>query len=216
MADFTATRRNMVESQIRTNAVTQEVLLAALAEIPREKFVPEALRGVAYIDEDLPLKKGRYLMEPLVLAKLLQLAAITPDDVVLDIGCGTGYSAALLSKLANTVVALESDPELAARATAILSELSIDNVVVVTAPLAGGYAKQAPYDVIVFNGSVPRIPETIARQLADGGRLVAVVGEGVGQGTLMTRNRGILAQRPAFDAATPILPDFVQEPGFVF
>lgn len=216
MADFTATRRNMVESQIRTNAVTQEVLLAALAEIPREKFVPEALRGVAYIDEDLPLKKGRYLMEPLVLAKLLQLAAITPDDVVLDIGCGTGYSAALLSKLANTVVALESDPELAARATATLSELSIDNVVVVTAPLAGGYAKQAPYDVIVFNGSVPRIPETIARQLADGGRLVAVVGEGVGQGTLMTRNRGILAQRPAFDAATPILPDFVQEPGFVF
>ena len=216
MADFTATRRNMVESQIRTNAVTQEVLLAALAEIPREKFVPEALRGVAYIDEDLPLKKGRYLMEPLVLAKLLQLAAITPDDVVLDIGCGTGYSAALLSKLANTVVALESDPELAARATATLSELSIDNVVVVTAPLAGGYAKQAPYDVIVFNGSVPRIPETIARQLADGGRLVAVVGEGVGQGTLMTRNRGILAQRPVFDAATPILPDFVQEPGFVF
>lgn len=216
MADFTATRRNMVESQIRTNAVTHEVLLAALAEIPREKFVPEALRGVAYIDEDLPLKKGRYLMEPLVLAKLLQLAAITPDDVVLDIGCGTGYSAALLSKLANTVVALESDPELAARATATLSELSIDNVVVVTAPLAGGYAKQAPYDVIVFNGSVPRIPETIARQLADGGRLVAVVGEGVGQGTLMTRNRGILAQRPVFDAATPILPDFVQEPGFVF
>lgn len=216
MADFTAARRNMVESQIRTNAVTQEVLLTALAEIPREKFVPEALRGVAYIDEDLPLKKGRYLMEPLVLAKLLQLAAITPDDVVLDIGCGTGYSAALLSKLANTVVALESDPELAARATATLSELSIDNVVIVTAPLAGGYAKQAPYDVIVFNGSVPRIPETIARQLADGGRLVAVVGEGVGQGILMTRNRGILAQRPAFDAATPILPDFVQEPGFVF
>ncbi|MFZ0694426.1 MAG: protein-L-isoaspartate O-methyltransferase [Alphaproteobacteria bacterium] len=216
MADFTAARRNMVESQIRTNAVTQEVLLAALAEIPREIFVPEALRGVAYIDEDLPLKKGRYLMEPLVLAKLLQLAAITPDDVVLDIGCGTGYSAALLSKLANTVVALESDPELAARAMATLSELSIDNVVVVTAPLAGGYAKQAPYDVIVFNGSVPRIPETIARQLADGGRLVAVVGEGVGQGTLMTRNRGILAQRPVFDAATPILPDFVQEPGFVF
>ena len=216
MADFTATRRNMVESQIRTNAVTHEVLLAALAEIPREKFVPEALRGVAYIDEDLPLKKGRYLMEPLVLAKLLQLAAITPDDVVLDIGCGTGYSAALLSKLANTVVALESDPELAARATATLSELSIDNVVVVTAPLAGGYAKQAPYEVIVFNGSVPRIPETIARQLADGGRLVAVVGEGVGQGTLMPRNRGILAQRPVFDAATPILPDFVQEPGFVF
>ena len=198
MADFTAARRNMVESQIRTNAVTQEVLLTALAEIPREKFVPEALRGVAYIDEDLPLKKGRYLMEPLVLAKLLQLAAITPDDVVLDIGCGTGYSAALLSKLANTVVALESDPELAARATATLSELSIDNVVIVTAPLAGGYAKQATYDVIVFNGSVPRIPETIARQLADGGRLVAVVGEGVGQGTLMTRNRGILAQRPVF------------------
>lgn len=216
MADFAAARRNMVESQIRTNAVTDPALLAALGAIPREKFVPEALRGVAYIDEDLPLKKGRYLMEPMVLAKLLQLAAITPDDVVLDIGCGTGYSAAVISKLANTLVALESDSELAARATATLSDLGIDNVVVVVAPLAGGYAKQAPYDVIIFNGAVPRIPEAIARQLADGGRLVAVVGEGVGRGTLMTRNRGILAHRPVFDAATPILPDFTPEQGFVF
>jgi len=216
MLDFAAVRRNMVEHQIRTNEVTDESLLAALAEVPRERFVPESLRGVAYIDEDLPLKKGRFLMEPMVFARLLQLAQVSPSDMVLDIGCTTGYSTAVLARLANTVVALESDPELAAAATATLAELGYDNTVVVTAPLAAGYAKQAPYDVIVFGGAVPRVPEKISRQLAEGGRLVAVVGDGVGRGTLMTRTRGIAASRPVFDAATPVLPDFAIEQGFVF
>jgi protein-L-isoaspartate(D-aspartate) O-methyltransferase len=216
MFEFSTARRNMVESQIRTNEVTDEALLAALGAVPRERFVPDTLRGVAYIDEDLPLKKGRYLMEPMVFARLLQLAAIKPSDMVLDIGCGTGYSTAILSRLANTVVALESDPELAALATATLSELGIDNAVVVTGPLAEGCAKQGPYDVIVFNGSVPSVPDKISRQLAEGGRLVAVVGEGVGRGTLTMRTRGTIASRPVFDAATPVLPEFAAEQGFVF
>jgi protein-L-isoaspartate(D-aspartate) O-methyltransferase len=216
MIDFAVARRNMVASQIRTNQVTDTALLAAFGDIPRERFVPDQLRGVAYVDDDLPLKKGRFLMEPLVLAKLLQLAQVQPNEIVLDIGCATGYSTAVLARIANTVVALESDAELAARATATLSELGADNAVVVVAPLAEGYAKQGPYDVIVFGGALPHIPEAIARQLAEGGRLVAVVGEGTGRGTLMTKNRGILASRPAFDAATPVLPDFAPEQGFVF
>ena len=155
-------------------------------------------------------------MEPMVLGKLLQLAAIEPGDIVLDIGCGTGYSAAVIARLANTVVALESDAELASRASATLTELGADNAVVVVAPLTEGYPKQAPYDVIVFGGGVPHIPETVARQLAEGGRLVAVTGDGAMRGTLMMRNRGILSSRPVFDAGTPILPEFAVDQGFVF
>lgn len=214
--DFTLSRRNMVANQIRPNEVADEALLAAFGDIPRERFVPDHLKGVAYIDEDLPIKKDRYLMEPMVLAKLLQLAQVTPGDIVLDIGCATGYSAAVISRLANTVVALESDPELAASAGATLTELGADNAVVVVAPLAEGYPKQAPYDVIVFEGAVPRIPDAIARQLAEGGRLVAVAGEGAQRGTLMARTRGVLSSRPVFDAGTPVLPDFAPEQGFVF
>lgn len=215
MIDFATARRNMVDRQIRTNAVMDEALLAALGAVPRERFVPDNLRGVAYIDEDLPLKKGRVLTEPLVFARLVQLAEITPSDMVLDIGCATGYSTAVLARLANTVVALESDPELAAAATATLSELGCDNAIVVAGPLSEGYAKQAPYDAIVFGGAVPRIPDKIVRQLAEGGRLVAVVGDGVGHGTLVTRSRGIAASRAVFDAATPVLPDFAARQEFV-
>ena len=214
--DFALSRRNMVANQIRTNEVADERLLAAFGEIPRERFVPDHLKGVAYIDEDLPLKKGRYLMEPMVLAKLLQLAQVTPGDIVLDIGCATGYSTVVISRLANTVVALESDAELAATASTTLTELGADNAIVVVAALADGYPKQAPYDVIVFGGAVPGIPDSVARQLAEGGRLVAVTGEKAKRGTLMTRTRGILSSRPAFDAATPDLPDFAPEQGFVF
>lgn len=208
----------MVENQIRTNRVTDETLIAVMSEIPRECFVPEALRGVAYIDEDLALGRDRYLIEPLVLARLLQTAAVKPDDVVLDVGCATGYSTAVLARLANTVVAVESDPDLAARATATLSKLGIDNAVVVEGPLSEGYPKQAPYDVIVLGGAVPRVSPTIADQLGEGGRLVAVVTDSgpMGHGILMTRSGGALSQRPVFDAATPPLPGMAPEPGFVF
>lgn len=219
MVDYTESRRNMVESQIRTNRVTDPALLAVMADLPRERFVPEPLRGIAYVDEDIPLgKDGRYLMEPMVLARLLQTAAVRPEDVVLDVGCATGYSTAVLARLANTVVAVESDPDLAAQATKTLAELGIDNAVVVEAPLREGYPKQAPYDVIVIGGAVPEIPRAIADQLAEGGRLVTVVAEvgAVGRGTLMTRSGGVLSDRPVFDAATPPLLEFSREPGFVF
>ncbi|MFQ5785842.1 MAG: protein-L-isoaspartate O-methyltransferase [Alphaproteobacteria bacterium] len=218
MTDFAAIRHNMVESQIRTNKVTDARVLAALEAVPRELFVPKRLQGVAYVDEDLAIAPGRYLMEPMVLARLLQAAEIESDDVVLDIGCATGYAAAVLARLAATVVAVESDPTLAEDATARLAELDVDNVAVVEGPLEQGYATQGPYDAIVLEGGVDAVPETITGQLAEGGRLVAVVtgGSRVGKATLMLRVHGALSRRVLFDAATPLLPGFRIEPGFVF
>lgn len=218
MTDYAAFRRNMVENQIRTNKVTDPTLLTVLTEIPRERFVPERLRPIAYVDEDIEIGNGRYLMEPMVLARMLQTAQVGPRDMVLDIGCATGYSTAVLARIANTVVAVESDPELAAMATATLGELGIDNAAVVEGPLEEGYPKQAPYDVIFLGGTVSRVPPAIAEQLGEDGRLVAVVsdGAGVGRATLMLRTAGILSTRPVFDAATPGLPGFAAEPGFVF
>src|SRR5690606_26313879 len=145
---------NMVESQVRPNRVTDPRIVMAMLELPRENFVPKPLRGIAYVDEDVHIGGGRYLMEPMVLARLIQAAQIGPDDVVLEIGTGSGYGAAVLSRLASTVVALESDPELAKMATRSLGELSIDNVAVVEGPLTKGYPAQAPYNAIVFSGGV--------------------------------------------------------------
>ncbi|MGF1607765.1 MAG: protein-L-isoaspartate O-methyltransferase [Kiloniellales bacterium] len=222
--DYAAARLNMVESQLRTNRVSTPALIEAFETVPRERFLPESMRGIAYIDEDLPLGSpdqhggGRHLMEPMVLARLLQAAAGQPGDVVLEIGSGSGYAAAILARLAATVVALESDPELARQANALLNELGADNAVVVTGPLGEGYPKQAPYNVILIDGAVSAVPKAISDQLADGGRLVAVVKEGVGLGRaiLAQRSGDHVAQRVLFDAATPYLPEFEAEPGFVF
>ena len=218
MPDYATARLNMVENQIRTNRVTDERLLAAITEVPRERFVPKRLQGNAYVDQDLALGDGRYLMEPVVFARLLQAAAIGPGDVVLDIGCGTGYSAAVLGKLAGTVVALESDAALAKQAIEVLTELDVDNAAVVEGPLDEGYPRQAPYDVIVLGGSVDAVPDAITDQLSEGGRLVAVVNvaPSVGNIEVIHRLRGRLSRRQLFDAAVPVLPGFAVEHGFVF
>jgi protein-L-isoaspartate(D-aspartate) O-methyltransferase len=216
MVDSTAALRNMVDSQLRTNKVTDARLLAAMGDIPREMFVDNALRGSAYVDEDLPLGGGRYLMEPMVLARLVQALEIGADDLALDIGCATGYSAAVLAALASTVVALESDPALADRAAETLARRGIDNVVVVKGALDEGYGDQAPYDAILIDGAVPEIPQAILDQLVDGGRLAAVVGAGTGRATLVLRTGAVFARRVLFDAATPILRGFEKAPGFVF
>ena len=218
MPNYATARLNMVENQIRPNRVTDERLLAAIAEVPRERFVPKRLQGNAYVDQDLALGDGRYLMEPVVFARLLQAAAIGPGDVVLDIGCGTGYSAAVLGKLAGTVVALESDAALAEQAIDALTELDVDNAAVVEGPLDEGYPRQAPYDVIVLGGSVDAVPDAIADQLVEGGRLVAVVNVAptVGNIEVIHRLRGGLSRRQLFDAAVPILPGFAAEHSFVF
>ncbi len=216
--NYAVARRNMVEGQIRSNRVTDPQLLQALEEVPREMFVPNQLRGVAYLDEDIELGNSRYLMEPMVFARLLQNAEIGGTDVVLDVGCATGYSAAVLAHLASTVVALESDADLAKRATALLAELAADNVAVVGGPLGQGDAAHGPYNVIVVEGAVAAIPEPLTRQLADGGRLLAVVaGEsGVGRATLVIRVGDVFSSRILFDANIGPLPGFQPKASFVF
>ncbi len=218
MVDFAAARSNMVESQIRTNKVTDPHLLDAFETTPRERFVPEPLRGIAYVDQDVALGGERFVMEPMVLARLLQAARPGPGDVALDLGCGSGYATAILSRLVATVVALEVDAALAAAANQTLDELEIDNVVVVEGQLAEGYPKQAPYNVILLNGAVSEVPLAIADQLAEGGRLVTVVsvGTGLGRATLMRRDSGVISSRILCDASVPVLPGFEAAPGFVF
>ncbi|MGD1876234.1 MAG: protein-L-isoaspartate O-methyltransferase [Kiloniellaceae bacterium] len=218
MTDFAAARLNMVESQIRTNKVTDPRIVGAFEPVPREVFVGEAKRGIAYVDEDLEVAPGRFLMEPMVLARLLQAAAPKPGDMALDIGCATGYSTAVLAQLAETVVGLEGERALMDAANRTLNALDVDNAVVVEGTLTAGYQKQAPYDVIVFQGAVSAIPDNVKRQLADGGRLVAVVVDAadIGRGTLVQRAGDGFSSRTLFDAATPMLPGFAREIGFVF
>jgi len=216
--DFAAARANMVDCQLRTNKVRDARLLHAFETVPRELFVPENRRSIAYVDEDLQLSPGRFLIEPMVLARLLQAANITPEDLVLEIGGASGYGSAILAYLGATVVSLESDKDLAAAAAEAQAKLGIGNVLIVVGPLRHGYDKQAPYNVIVINGAVSEIPAAITDQLAEGGRLVGVVREdtGPGQAVLVERHGANISRRVLFDAATPVLPEFERTPGFVF
>jgi|SRR5215469_116612 protein-L-isoaspartate(D-aspartate) O-methyltransferase len=217
MSSFDAARARMIESQLRPNKITDRRVLNAFATIRRELFVPEQLRHIAYIDEDLPLGRGRYLMEPMVAARLLQAAA-KPRDAALVVGAGTGYEAALISVLARSVVALENDPELARYAREALVEHAIPSVSVVEGPLTQGHRARGPYDMILFGGAIAEVPITVCSQLAEEGRLAAVVrpGDTIGRAVLMMRTGGLLAQRVIFDAAVPWLPCFMPRPAFVF
>jgi len=221
MADFERARVKMVENQLRANKVTDDRLVEAMRVLPRERFVPTARRSVAYADEDLPLGGGRWLMEPMLFARLAQLAAVRPGDLALDVGAGGGYGAAALGKLASAVVALEEDEELAAQATQTLSELEGgvgDNVVVAVGPLAEGWGEQAPYDVILCEGAIEARPDTLLEQLAEGGRLVAMQAEpsGVQRGVVYFKQGGRIAMRAVFDGSTPVLPGFARAPAFTF
>ncbi len=211
-------RRKMVENQLRANKVTDEAVLEAMGRLPRERFVPERYVGLAYVDEDLPLDGGRHMMEPMVLARLAQALEIESDQIVLDVGCGLGYSTALLASLSGTVVATEENADLAAKANETLNELGVDNAVVVEAQLPAGYAKQAPYDAILLNGAVPEVPQGLVKQLSPKGRMALVIkrGSGVGRAVLVERFGDSLAERNLFDAGTPLLAGFEREEGFVF
>ena len=218
MTVYETARAKMIDCQLRPNKVKDERIVDAFARLRRELFVPEHLRGVAYVDEDLPLGRGRYLMEPMVAARLLQ--AVMPDrkDTALVVGAGVGYEVALLALLARSVVALEDDAELARLGRAALVDHRIASVSYVEEPPSAGHRQRAPYDVILFGGAVPAIPSEVAAQLSEGGRMAAVLRpvQGVGRATLTTRTGGVLAQRVIFDAATPLLPGFVPKPAFVF
>lgn len=218
--DYTKLRDNMVEGQIRTSDVTKAAVIDAFREVPRERFVPEEWRYLAYIDEDIAVGDGetrRHLMEPAPLARLIQLAELRPEDHVLEIGTATGYSAALISRIAGTVIALESDGMLAGAARENLLALGCDNVTVVEGPLPAGHDAGAPYDVIFINGAVDFVPEALFGQLRDGGRLVAIVGRGnTGMATLWRSSKDGLSSWRAFNAAVAPLAGFERAPSFEF
>jgi protein-L-isoaspartate(D-aspartate) O-methyltransferase len=217
MPDYAGQRLNMVESQVRANDVTDVRIHAALREVARERFVPAAKRAVAYADAAIELVPGRYMLEPRSFAKMLQLAEIAPSDSVLDVGCATGYSAAVLAKLAARVIGLEEDAELVRVASDMLPALGAGNARVVQGALVGGHVASAPYDVIFIDGAIELVPDALLAQLADGGRLVGVLQQGPqGRATLFRREGGHVGQRVAFDASAPLLAGFRQPAGFVF
>ena len=218
MNSFDAARTRMIESQLRPNKVTDDRVLGAFARIRREFFVPEHLRSVAYIDEDLPLGRGRYLMEPMVAARLLQAAAVKRTDTALIVGAGSGYEAAVAALLARAVVAVEEDAELAKQAHAAFVEHAIASVGIVEGSPAQGCRQRSPFDVVLFAGAVSELASEIAGQLAEEGRLVVVIRpeNGVGRAVLARRTAGLLARRVIFDAAIPLLRGFEPKPAFVF
>lgn len=211
--DFSAARNAMVDSQVRTDDVTDPALTGAMRATPREIFVPEALAGVAYMGESLEVAPGRFLLDPRAFAKLAQLSGLKAGELVLDVGGASGYSAAVFAALGAEVTALESDAELAARARANLGE----RAAVVTGPLAEGWAKDAPYDVIFLNGAVPARPDRLLAQLKPGGRLVGIVTDrGVGKAHIFLKSSAGYSSRIAFDATVAPLPGFEPAPSFVF
>ena len=223
MVDFASARRMMVDGQIRTNDVTDLRILTAFGEVPRERFVPAGLADLAYLDSDLPLgartpdRPARHLLHPMVLAKLIQALDLGPQDRVLDVGCATGYSTALLARLAGQVIALEEDAALTTAATEILRDLGCANALVRTGALTSGAPADGPYDAILIEGAVEVVPESLSAQLKPGGRLVCVLCRGpAGKAMLYRSLAGDASGRPLFDAAAPLLWGFTRPPAFVF
>lgn len=217
--DFSQARRHMIDSQVLPNRVTDDRVIDAMSDLPREAFLPKRLHGIAYADEALSIAPGRAIMEPMIIARLLQAAKCGADDVALVVGCGAGYTSALLAKLLNTVVAVEQDTDLIKLAEAAFQEAGMDTVAVMEGALAEGYPDQAPYDVIFLNGAVEHVPQTLLDQLSDGGRLVAIemeAGATMGDAVVETRLGGTFARRSLFEAGTPALPGFSRAEEFVF
>lgn len=217
MVDFAAARKAMVDSQIRTNDVTDQNVLKAFLDVSREAFVPESARELAYLDRNVPLGSGgRYLSMPMVISKLIQAADIGAADRVLVIGSATGYSAAIVARLAASVVALEVDPALAAAAAKRFADMGIANVQAATGPLAAGWPAGAPYDAIVVDGAVEDLPPGLREQLKPGGRLVAVLRTKLPGQAVLLRQSGTAAPHVLFNASAPLLPGFARPPAFVF
>lgn len=218
-AFYAKARRNMVDSQILPNRVTDDRVIAAFEELPREKFLPSSRAGLAYADESILIEDSRYLMQPMILARLLDILAVRDTDVALCIGSASGFAVAVLAKLVDTVVAVESNDGLRQKAESTLSGLGIDNVAIVDGVLSEGHPSEAPFDVILIDGAVTEVPPALAAQLADGGRLVAVEmpkGQPVGRGVIVTKYGNSINKREVFDASEPLLPGFEREAEFAF
>lgn len=216
MSDFASRRIHMVDSQVRPSDVTKYPVIEALLSVPREVYVPGALREAAYIGVNLEIAPGRVLLEARTLAKLLDALDIRENELVLDLGCGLGYSAAVIARLAEAVVAVEEDEALAAEAQALLAAEQVDNVAVVAGPLAAGDARHGSYDVIVVQGGVETVPQALLDQLKDGGRIGCVFMEGgLGVARIGWRIDGETTWRYAFNAAAPVISGFAKPPEFV-
>ncbi len=212
--NFAEARQSMVLSQLRPNRVTSDRVADAMGSVPREQFVPKALRGVAYMDEDLEIAKNRYLIEPRVFGLMLQHAAVQESDIVLDVACGSGYTSAVFGQLAQAVVAIDNQEELVEQASEILASLEADNVAVIGGELEAGNAKQGPYNVIHINGAVDTVSSALFDQLAEGGRLVCVIGTNPGVAKLYVKSDGDIIAQNLFDAEVPRLGAMMQEAGF--
>jgi protein-L-isoaspartate(D-aspartate) O-methyltransferase len=209
MTDFSERRVMMVDTQVRPSDVTKFPIIEAMLAIPREAYVPAAQREAAYMGENLPIGPGRVMLEPRTLAKMLDALDIQPTDVVLDVGCGLGYSTAVIARFADAVVAVEEDEALAAAAQGVLAAQGVDNAAVIQGALAGGAAKHGPYDAITVQGGVEMVPAGLIDQLKDGGRIACVFMEGaLGVVRVGHKRDGKVSWRFAFNAGAPILPGF--------
>ena len=217
MADYATQRFNMVETQVRTNDVTDVRLHQVMNTVARERFVPAARRATAYADVPVEVAPGRFLLDPRTFAKLLQLADLRGSDNVLDVACGTGYSSVVIGRIVRSVVALEQDADLVRIASDMIPASGATNVTVVQGGLTEGFKERAPYDVIMINGAIEAVPDTLLGQLAEGGRLVAVIQSGAqGHAHLFQKDRGRVGSRADFDATVPVLAGFRKVVGFVF
>lgn len=216
MSEFASRRMMMVDTQVRPSDVTKFPIIDAMLHVPREVYVPRDRQEAAYVGENVEIATGRVVLEPRTLAKMLDALDIQPGEIVLDLGCGLGYSAAVIARLADTVVAVEEDAGLAAEAQRALAEEGVDNAVVVAGPLAAGSAKHGPYDVITVEGGIETLPQALADQLKEGGRIAAVFMDGA-LGTVKTGIKigGRIDWRFAFNASAPLLPGFARARGFV-
>jgi len=215
VTDYKARRTMMVDTQIRPSDVTKFPIIDAMLTVPREAFVPDAKREAAYVGENLTIAAGRVMIEPRTLAKMLDALDISPRNIALDIGCGLGYSTAILAKMCEFVVAVEEDAALADGATALLSEHGIDNAAVMTSDLAQGAAKSAPYDIITVQGGVEVVPDAILAQLREGGRIACIFAEGaLGIVRIGHKIDGEVNWRFSFNAGAPVLSGFEGEDAF--
>jgi protein-L-isoaspartate(D-aspartate) O-methyltransferase len=221
MSDFSTARQKMVDGQVRPSDVTDIRIIDAMLAVPRETFVPQGQRSLAYLDLDIDVSEGgpakRFLLRPAVTAKTLQAAEISETDDVLVVGCASGYLAALAAHLARRVTATECDSSLAAKAAAALAALALENVTVKTAPVPDGDSADAPFDVILLNGTTEIAPENLYRQLKEGGRLVGTFAlAGPQRAMVVTASHGDFGHRALFDTAIPVLPGLERPAAFVF